>query len=553
MLKISRSVFLFLIVLSLSTVLACGNSSPAGPRGKTTSATVSVDVQVPSQAQSKASQNLLGTVNDITSLTVDVLKEGAPLITGQPLTYSDGFWSGTLENLPIGPSLTFVGHAYDVSAVEIFTGTTVQALTGTNDSITILMAPVDDGVPATFPRITRIMVPSQIVTSSTVTIVVWVEGSSGETLTYATTAAAGGGSFNPSSGTITLGGTTGTLVLSYSAPSTAGTYTHSIRVTNSQTNWVETNFATISVVNPSSELVVIEERNTGDLLIVDPSYTGADTRWTVLYDNLLNQFYETHAEQNYDFIVLFPTKPMVSHWATTLNRYIDGIGGGYGTYPYAPNLNALIGFDLFPLWTIGYPAPDSTLLNGVLIHEIGHYWLADIQWPQHVAIGHWQNNLDLFGGDTRYVDPMAYYHWIIKNGQEACVNGNAPNVTRKFSNLSLYIMGLLPPGQVSPIYEHRYDLQPGNDHYNMWGPACGDTHQFIETRTITIQDIINANGARNPSYEQSKKDFRTAFIIVTAKGEAVPTGFIDYVRKYRDALPGAWSQITSGKSSMVVD
>jgi len=148
---------------------------------------------------------------------------------------------------------------------------------------------------------------------------------------------------------------------------------------------------------------------------------------------------------------------------------------------------------------------------------------------------------------------MANFHWIIKNGQEDCVNGNDPTVTKKFSDLSLYIMGLLPPGQVSPIYEHRYDLQPGNDHYNMWGPACGDTHQFIETRTITIQDIINANGARNPSYEQSKKDFRTAFIIVTAKGEAVPTGFIDYVRKYRDALPGAWSQTTSGKSSMVVD
>ena len=81
MLKTSRYIFLFLIVLSLSTVLACSNSSPAGPGGKTTSATVSVDVQAPSQAQSIASQNLLGTINDITSLTVDVLKGGTPLIS----------------------------------------------------------------------------------------------------------------------------------------------------------------------------------------------------------------------------------------------------------------------------------------------------------------------------------------------------------------------------------------------------------------------------------------------------------------------------------------
>ena len=98
MLKTSRYIFLFLIVLSLSTVLACSNSSPAGPGGKTTSATViAIDVQAPSQAQSNVSQNLLGTINDITSLTVDVLKGGTPLITGQPLIYSDGVWSGTLR------------------------------------------------------------------------------------------------------------------------------------------------------------------------------------------------------------------------------------------------------------------------------------------------------------------------------------------------------------------------------------------------------------------------------------------------------------------------
>ena len=178
-------------------MLACSNSSPAGPGGKTTSATVSVDVQAPSQAQSIASQNLPGTISDITSLTVDVLKGGTPLISGQQLSYSDGVWSGTLENLPIGPSLTFIGHAYNVSAVEIFTGTTVQAMTGTNDSVTMLMAPVDDGVPAMFPKITRITVPAQIITSSTATIGIGVQASSGETLNYATTAASGGRQFQP--------------------------------------------------------------------------------------------------------------------------------------------------------------------------------------------------------------------------------------------------------------------------------------------------------------------------------------------------------------------
>ena len=62
----------------------------------------------------------------------------------------------------------------------------------------------------------------------------------------------GGGSFSPSSGTIDISapGNTGILFLSYSAPSTAGTYTHAIRLVNSQGNWVQTDFST--VVSPGT-------------------------------------------------------------------------------------------------------------------------------------------------------------------------------------------------------------------------------------------------------------------------------------------------------------
>lgn len=314
-----------------------------------------------------------------------------------------------------------------------------------------------------------------------------------------------------------------------------------------------TDSATISVVANSPDPFVMEERNAGDFLIIDQAYPGPDTRWTVLFPEVLNKFYETYADRNYDFIVLCPTKPMATHWSTGLNRQIEGIGGGYGTFPLAPNLSALVVFDLFPIWNIGLPAPNFNLLNGVIMHEIGHYWLVNIKWPQHDAIGHWQNNLDLFSGDTRFIDPLAYYHWIKKNGQEACVDGNDPNVTKKFSDLSLYVMGLLPPNQVAPIFEHEFEPKPGNDYYNIWGPRLGEDHQFTETKTITIQDIININGERNPSYLQSKKDFRIAFIIVTAVGETVPSGFINDVKKYRDALPGAWSQTTSAKSRMIIN
>jgi hypothetical protein len=251
MIKISRYVFLFLLILLLSTLMAC---SSGGSGGKTATATVSIDVQTPSQAGQRSP--FLGTVDDITSITVDVLNDNTPIIVFQQLTYSNGVWSGTLENLPIGPSLTFVARAWNDSSTLIFMGTTVQTMIGYNDSVSIMLAPITSGITQTFPRITKILVPAQIMTSSTTTISISVEASSGETLTYATTAAPGGGNFNPSSGTINLSGTTATLVLSYTAPATAGTYTHSIRVINSQTNWVETNFTAVVTGTATSSLSV---------------------------------------------------------------------------------------------------------------------------------------------------------------------------------------------------------------------------------------------------------------------------------------------------------
>ena len=89
MLKASRYVFLFMIVLFLSTVPACSHSSSTDTGDNTASVTVSIGVQTPAQAV----QKFLGTFTDVASLTVDAWNGGIPVITGQHVTYSNGVWS----------------------------------------------------------------------------------------------------------------------------------------------------------------------------------------------------------------------------------------------------------------------------------------------------------------------------------------------------------------------------------------------------------------------------------------------------------------------------
>lgn len=241
-------------VVCLFLLAACSGTNEETIRY--TSATINAAFTSPS-GNSKASFSaaFLGTAADATSMTVDVKNGSTSIVSGAALTNTNGVWSATISNLPIGPQLTFTGHAYNSSAVEIFNGTTLQAMTGTNDQVSISMAPVSSGVTMQFPKITQIGIPASIEVSTTANLSIHVEGSSTDTLSYQITLAPGGGqigSYTTAQGSIIMAGSTSaTIAYVYTAPAAAGTYTHSVTVTNNQGNSVKTTFTT-HVVSPQA-------------------------------------------------------------------------------------------------------------------------------------------------------------------------------------------------------------------------------------------------------------------------------------------------------------
>lgn len=251
----------FIVILAVSlvmmTVIACSGNKSSDKEYASATVTAGFS-ETGDNSGALQADAFLGTTADVASITVDVKNGGTSLITGAVLTNNGGTWQAVIDHLPIGPSLTFIGHAYNSSSVEIFTGTTVQAMTGSNDRVVIAMAPVASGATMQFPRITQISRPAQITASDTVPVSISVQGSSGETLTYVISPAANGGSFNPSSGSITLNGTTGTITVSYTAPAAAATFTHSVTVTNSQHNSVKVNFDTTTALQQTTADVSVQ-------------------------------------------------------------------------------------------------------------------------------------------------------------------------------------------------------------------------------------------------------------------------------------------------------
>ncbi len=226
----------------------------------------------------------LSTFADVTRVTVVISGKDKYGVDQDPLTTveltkgPDGVWSALVPDLPVGPALTFTAHGYDASNEEIFSGVTVQILTGSADTVVITMSPVSSGGEILFPIISGITVPSEIVVSTDAAVSIVVTGSPNENLAYAVTS--GGGAFNPATGTIALpSSANGTINTTYTAPASPGTLTHTVKLTNSQGNSVESDFSTNIVYSQTTATVTVGFAPV--VTALSAKRTGNQVSWTV--------------------------------------------------------------------------------------------------------------------------------------------------------------------------------------------------------------------------------------------------------------------------------
>jgi vacuolar-type H+-ATPase subunit F/Vma7 len=208
------------------------NENTADPTGTAAaSAQLSVTLPIPKSRLASA----LGTVDDVTAVTVEVRKNSDQSVevteTGLTET-SPGNWELTLENLPAEVALDFIGKAKNSDGTVIFSGTVTQTLVSGTSAIELKLASIEGSEP-TNPKIVSAAYVEEIQAGSednymafdidfngTVTYTVSVTGSTGDPagkIHNQNDAPADtlSGEHNPADGVLEFG---------YDAPATPGTY-----------------------------------------------------------------------------------------------------------------------------------------------------------------------------------------------------------------------------------------------------------------------------------------------------------------------------------------
>lgn len=266
---------------------------------------------------------------------------------------------------------------------------------------------------------------------------------------------------------------------------------------------------------------------------------------------ITQRFLETHPDR-YDFLIVFttfdfPTGDAVAFYNPVRND-VSGIGqavfdhsaayGSAGRLQGYVDMAALRRHVLFPR------APEFENLRNTLAHELMHRWGAGVSY--HDAQG--QPRGDLRGRDgshwSYFLDSDASL--MYGNDWERREDGRyaSRNITYRYSALDLYLAGFAAAEEVAPM-----DLIRGGDGNATDMPRLGALSAG-SAESVRIEQIIAAEGPRQPGVARAQKEFRAALIVLTRAQENLPAETLAALENLRVRAQQHFAQVTGGRGTL---
>lgn len=247
------------------------------------------------------------------------------------------------------------------------------------------------------------------------------------------------------------------------------------------------------------------------------------------------KFYETYAD-NADFMAVFTDFDLQEFGAACYRVKNDVRGIGYALFDNTAHYGSSGRLQCVLMMN----RLAGTGVN-LIAHECGHRWIAYVRhldaeskvssallttYPPPV---HWTQNMVTAGWDL-----MGGRPWLDNGDGTFTMDESADRSGRDFSNLDLYLMGLIEPAGVGPILYIKADHEAGGTETTIAG-------SLVE---VSVEDIIAVEGPRLPGVSDSQKDFNMALVLVTQHGAS--DAELDALETITTLWPERWKQITRG-------
>ena len=256
----------------------------------------------------------------------------------------------------------------------------------------------------------------------------------------------------------------------------------------------------------------------------------------------------------YDQFVIWANQPIVFDafaYEITVANAIQGIGQGLHATPFDFENDTLESLVVMG-WLGKYSEDLSEKVNGeattmaVLGHETGHRWLAFLEFSDHnrerseALLGRQQAHWSFF------VDSDASV--MEGNDIEDLGGGRFETVAaeQRYSALDQYVMGLRHDYEVPPFFYVESPTNVSPPARSTSSPEVGVTFNGTR-RDVLVQHIIEVEGPRVPSADQSPRVHRQAFIYVVGRGSTADPDDIARLDTIRRQWEPWFSEATDGR------
>jgi hypothetical protein len=187
----------------------------------------------------------------------------------------------------------------------------------------------------------------------------------------------------------------------------------------------------------------------------------------------------------------------------------------------------------------------------ILAHEVGHRWLARLRFRR----GTEAPSAALLG--------RAAVHWSFFHDSDASVlegnriadrgNGRFETVeiTRGYSALDQYVMGLRLPAEVPPFFyvDEADNFRPNRAFKLSSAPEAGVSFTGVR-RDVTIADVIAALGPRVPDAGRAPRVLRQAFLLVADAAAPATPARRQAVARIRARFGPYYREATGGRATV---
>ena len=274
-------------------------------------------------------------------------------------------------------------------------------------------------------------------------------------------------------------------------------------------------------------------------------------------------------------LFVFHSESRVDHqesgtpWLTYNRNTVRGIGQIRGD-PTPCGEGRLKGRWVLPVWMHSdhvfdaspYQNAHTRFDRGLALfaHEFAHVWTAHASYDRNgkreplfgnYCRCHWRLDLHLpaaFPWHEEETGPRS-----IMGGRYWRDNGDGTFTPQDgywgggFSWLDLYAMGLADASEVPDMFILRNlkAITEGHGEEGYWGGVFTGDKEIV-----SIDQVIAAEGPREPSAAESQKVFNAGFVYLLEPGKTPTADLLDLHAEYRDEVVEHWSHITGGRSQI---